>query len=149
MKVSGIQVKTCNFVNFGTINEADKKRAIREGFEEKEVLQAEKMKYFNFYYSSNGDFRAERTDLEFKDKLAIIRFNAVPQFMKKKLTPDNLGDTLEWLQRIEDTELGVKPPAKPRTNLDNDEYDSYTRGGIFSRSQEREDELYDKWPLGD
>ncbi len=153
MKVSEIQVKTCKFVNFGTINEADTKRAIREGFKEKEVLQAEKqnMPHFDLYYASNGHLKSRKNALELTNRSAISKYKALQEsgFFNETITPDTLKDTLFWLQRIEDIESGIKPPAKPKKDVDNDEYDSYTKGGIFSRSQEREDELYDRWPLGD
>ena len=46
MRISGVQGYG-SFVSFGTINKADKERAIKTGFDKKEVEQAEKMKYFN------------------------------------------------------------------------------------------------------
>ncbi len=124
MKVSGIQVKACNSVNFGTISEVDKKRSVHEGFKEKELEQAEEknMPHFDLYYTTNGYLKSRKNALELTNRSAVSRYNALKEggFFDEIITPDDLQDTLYWLRCIEDDELGILLPQSSVANIDFD-----------------------------
>ncbi len=120
MKVSGIQVRTCNFVNFGTISEIDKKRAINEGFKAEEVKQAEAMHNFHYYYTSGNDFKV-RLGKELKKEDAKSSLGLYEDYFDDNITPEDLYIILSGLQRVQNRENGIKSAYK-NASTDFDDY---------------------------
>ncbi len=121
MRISGINANYIG-VAFGTISESDKKRAIREGYKEKEIAQAEAMRNFHYYYTKEDTFRV-RLEKELRQEDAKSSLELFEDYLEDEITPDDLEMVISGLQRVQNRENGIRPEK-----LENVDYDDYGDG---------------------